>query len=551
METEIGENPWQRTGYSVGSEQAVKRLHPTQKRQLKVFYTCLLLAALAFYGVFVARTAFKIGDELYFTLVDDAMISMRYARNLAAGHGIVWNVGEAPIQGYTNLGWMLYMAVFHLFGFSASKISLAVMATSLLILLVNILVVQRLAEHLSPDDWLAAALAAALVAFYFPLVYWSLRGLEVGVLSLAIDVLTLLAVRMMDDLNWKSALIFAIVAALAVLVRLDAMGQLCILIAFVAGRAKGQGRFVFIACIGAAIAAVILALYVFQTAYFGEFLPNTYYLKMTGLPLAERLERGAEVFARVALGDIGFPLLVIAAGLLLHKSAVNRKMLLLLALFGVQCFYSIYVGGDSSEYDVGGANRFITQGMPMLFVVFGSVLGRLLRDLKPLDPGVLSHLNSVSLRLFLFLGVAAVFLVSGQQWLVWAIKNAPALESDILRAKVGVLVRQGTDQDATVAAHAAGQIPYFAERRAVDLLGKNDAVIAKGPRVWGSQPGHNKWDYAYSILELQPDVVADEWMFSKSFLETHSDVYEMLPNGIWVRRTSELVDRDVLARDYR
>jgi hypothetical protein len=189
--------------------------------------------------------------------------------------------------------------------------------------------------------------------------------------------------------------------------------------------------------------------------------------------------------------------------------------------------------------------------MPFLFVVFGRVLSRLLKDLKSLNPVVLSHLNSVSLRVFLFLALATLFLVSGQQWLVWVIKNAPALESDIVRARVGVLLCDGTDQDATVAAHAAGQIPYFADRRAIDLLGKNDALIAKGPRVWGSQPGHNKWDYEYSILELQPDVVADEWMFSRGFLEAHDDDYEMLPNGVWVKRSSELVDRVVLSRNYR
>jgi arabinofuranosyltransferase len=522
-----------------------------QTHQLKVFYACLLLVALAFYGVFVARTAFAIGDEVYLTLVDDAMISMRYARNLADGHGIVWNVGDEPIQGYTNLGWMLYMALLHLLGFAPSKISLVVMATGAPILLANILVVKRLAEHQAPGDWLAPALAAIAVAFYFPLVYWTLRGLEVGILGLLVNLAALLALRTIDSLRWRSTLAFSAVAVLAVLIRLDAIPQLCILVAFVAGCAKGRGRLWHMACMGAAVVVVVLALYLFQTAYFGEFLPNTYYLKMTGLPLTERLERGAEVFARVALGDIGFPLLVIAAGLLLHKSALERKVLLLLALFGVQCLYSIYVGGDSSEYDVGGANRFITQGMGFLFVVFGCVLSHLLQDIKPLDTVALRQLNSASLRLFLFLGLATVFLVSGQQWLVWVIKNAPALESDIVRAKVGVLVREGTEQDATVAAHAAGQIPYFAERRAVDLLGRSDAVIAKGPRAWGSQPGHNKWDYAYSILELQPDVVADEWMFSRSFLEAHSDEYEVLPNGIWVKRSSELVDRDLLARDYR
>ena len=35
-------------------------------------------------------------------LFDDSFISYRYAANLADGHGITWNVGEKPVEGYTN-----------------------------------------------------------------------------------------------------------------------------------------------------------------------------------------------------------------------------------------------------------------------------------------------------------------------------------------------------------------------------------------------------------------------------------------------------------------
>src|SRR4030095_8152672 len=42
-----------------------------------------LAASLLFSAVFIGRTAATIGGETYFTLFDDAMISMRYARNLA------------------------------------------------------------------------------------------------------------------------------------------------------------------------------------------------------------------------------------------------------------------------------------------------------------------------------------------------------------------------------------------------------------------------------------------------------------------------------------
>jgi hypothetical protein len=522
------------------------RTHPSRS-----FYIGLLALALIFYVLFIARTGFKIGEEVYFTLVDDAMISMRYARNLAAGHGIVWNAGESPIQGYTNLGWMLTMALLHLWGLPASKISLAVMATSALLLLLNILAVRRIAEHLSPDSWIAPALSATLVAFYFPLVYWSLRGLEVGILSLLVNLATLLTLRMTNGFTWKSTLLFSLLAIAALCIRLDATPQLFILTAVIGVYGVSRKKRLHVVCIVLALAVVFLSLYVFQTAYFGEFLPNTYYLKVTGLPFPERLQRGWEVFARVALGDLGFSMAVVAGGLLLYKDTATPKTLLLLALFAVQCAYSIYVGGDSSEYDVGGANRFITQGVPFLFVMFGIMVDRLLRDLQSLKPSVVRQLDRTSLPLFLFLSLAALFIISGQQWLVWGLQNAPVLESDILRVKVGVLIQQSTDESTTVAVHAAGQISYFSKRKAIDLLGKNDAVIAKGPRVWGSQPGHNKWNYEYSILQLQPDVVADEWLFSRDFMAAHTDEYERLPNGIWIKKASTLVDRDSLSQDYR
>ena len=43
----------------------------------------ILTAAAALYAVFIARTAFRLAGITYFTLIDDAMVSMRYAQHLA------------------------------------------------------------------------------------------------------------------------------------------------------------------------------------------------------------------------------------------------------------------------------------------------------------------------------------------------------------------------------------------------------------------------------------------------------------------------------------
>ena len=53
-----------------------------------------------------------------------------------------------------------------------------------------------------------------------------------------------------------------------------------------------------------------------------------------------------------------------------------------------------------------------------------------------------------------------------------------------------------------------GASQYFSGRRFIDLLGKNDRHIAHGaPATDVFVPGHNKWDIAWSLGHLRPDVV--------------------------------------------
>ena len=41
---------------------------------------------------------------------EDAYITFRYARNLAEGHGLVWNPGEDPVEGSTEFLWVMLVA---------------------------------------------------------------------------------------------------------------------------------------------------------------------------------------------------------------------------------------------------------------------------------------------------------------------------------------------------------------------------------------------------------------------------------------------------------
>ena len=89
------------------------------------------------------------------------------------------------------------------------------------------------------------------------------------------------------------------------------------------------------------------------------------------------------------------------------------------------------------------------------------------------------------------------------------------------RVNIALAIERFTEPDATVGVFDAGAIPYYTGRPAIDFLGKADRRIAQlapdpsgFPKMefFGSKlnnPGHNKYDLGYSIIELRPTYVRD------------------------------------------
>jgi len=497
----------------------------------------LLAVAALFYLGFIIGTSFVIKGERYFTLVDDAMISMRYGKHLAGGHGLVWNIGEKPVEGFTNLGWTLYMAVLHLFPMPASKISLAVMFTSGAILLANIVVVYKISDLLLPHSKYGPTLAAIITAFYFPLVFWSLRGMEVGLLTLLIDLGIFLSI------SKSKAIIVGFLLALAILIRIDAAISAVLIVSYLFIKNKRS----------AAVPAVFilittLAILWFQRTYFGDFLPTTYYQKMTGYTVWERAEHGLLVFNQFATRDTLLLFFFSITGLFFYKQGRNLELLLFLGIFLAQCAYSIYIGGDYAEPETNAANRFITLGMPALIILFGWMTGRILTDLATALPQ--SALSHYRMNPAIPLALMFVLLISAEPWFSYAIDNAPLLKADVRRVKLGLFIGENTSPKAVIAVHAAGQIPYYSDRTTIDLLGLNDPETAKGPGHGEFYPGHNKWNYEHGITQLQPDLIADNFAPLAEFMRGNLQ-YTKLENEIYIRVDSPFINIEGISREYR
>lgn len=477
----------------------------------------ILLAAFLLYGwAFIQRTSIEVEGQRMHALFDDAMISMQFAKNFARGDGLVWNAGGERIEGFSNPLWVLVMSLVHLFPLEITETSFYIKLISLCCLFLNLWMVKGLAEQFSSNRLVPLA-AVFLTAFYFPLNNWSLQGMEVGLQALLFSAALYLAIRGLQHGHFQpwTYLLFG----LGVLLRMDAAAPALAATAALVWIDPGHRRQHLLGGLGA-VFGTLLVLTLWRLAYYGDPLPNTYYLKLGTGSSVLRISIGLR-----RLWDFVWTSNWAIFALPLTLPAVDRRktLLPLYAAVLAQVGYSVYVGGDAWEH-VGGANRFIAAVMPIFFVLYAHTLGQLAAALlatikKP--PAWAGATAQTVLVLWVGMSLLSLNTLNVQNGFArWTLRDKPIFTESVERyASIGLKLGELTAPQATIAVVTAGNLPYFSERTSIDLLGKNDPVIARQEAHLNAslfepgnyRPGHNKWDYAYSIGELQPDVIAQLW----------------------------------------
>ena len=513
-------------------------MNPRLVRNLS--FGLLVLGFLYYAWQYIIASSFMINGTRYYVLFDDAMISMRYAYNLAHGNGLVWNVGER-VEGFTNPLWVGYMALIHLLPISLPQMSLPIQITGAALLAANLYFVRRIVEHFT-GSLLAMLAAVAFTAFYAPLISWGLLGMEVSLLALILTsaVWMILNNGLERFSPWPYVLL-----ALATLVRFDMAVPYLVIAAVLWGVQKPYRRQHLLWGLG--LLVVFLGL---QTAaryaYYGQLLPNTYYLKVEGWPFSLRILRG--VYALVwFIYYTGWPLFLLPLAIYFFRR--DWKASLMLAIIAGQLAYSVYVGGDAWE-DHGGANRYIAIAMPLFFAAFAVAFDLLRRRAAAVFPaGRITPLAADLAWVVLFAIAMLNFNLLVGDWKSiqrWELSRRPDyVAGSDHNLQIALALQATTKPGASVAVVGAGTIPYLLpDRYAIDLLGKADPVIAhekvRTPMsiedVPDMRPGHMKWDYARSLGELKPDVIVSLWEGTTQEAGPYLDdyVYAAVGDGIKV-----------------
>jgi hypothetical protein len=119
----------------------------------------------------------------------------------------------------------------------------------------------------------------------------------------------------------------------------------------------------------------------------------------------------------------------------------------------------------------------------------------------------------------------------------WIRTGGGHVRDDAVMTALAIHVKETTSERTRIAVVWAGTVPYFTRRPAIDLLGKSDPVIARHPPVLPFRPGHDRFDYDYSIGVLRPDLVVDLWEPKPRAFELLARLeYERVFGTVYARR---------------
>src|SRR5665213_1685722 len=230
------------------------------------------IACIAGIGIAVAAWQFRVHFPF-----DDTFISFRYAEHLAAGHGLVWNIGGPHTEGFTNLLFVLLLAAAR---FVTSDLLTASQIIGLASTISAGLIIYSIATE--ARDKQAGLLALAL--YWMTPLTWinAMSGMETSLFVMLCLVATLLVMR--ERFFWAYAIVF-----FATLTRPEGalLGLILFVVQLLSSRANDKPRKksiynlpsnfypFFIAFV---LPLVLYALW--KWWYFGELLPNSFYVKV-------------------------------------------------------------------------------------------------------------------------------------------------------------------------------------------------------------------------------------------------------------------------------
>ena len=494
---------------------------------------------------FVIILLIFITHSIYLSVVaEDAFISFRYAKNLVNGFGLVWNIGDQPIEGYTNFLWIMLCSIGLLLNLELTNYAQLLGILSGIITLIYVYKIGKNVLHYKTEF---ALIPCLILAVSGPFATWASSGMETNLFTLFIVGSIYYELNFWLNHKRNSLIFLFLFLLLATLTRPEGLIFFLILFVFHLVKIKKEKTSVqFKQSILAAFIFFIIPFLVYSSwrfAYFGYLLPNTYYAK-TGGGIFQWL-RGLAYLFYFCLHFLlpAIPLLTILVWISFDKiklkvfaqefrrliSNDERTYVIFIILF-LCLFYSvyiIYVGGDYMAM-----YRFFVPILPLIYLLITECF-RI----------IFNQASSNSKRNFSLILLIVFFLGT-------IIQSTP-LDHYIFARPIrqhgqyqGVLIERWhsnrlttigkffnnykKSSDESIATDAIGAISYYSGLKVYDYHGLVDPYIAhlETENLGKGYPGHEKQDFSYT-LSKRPTFL----MFNRELTKQEAEI-PPYPNSI-------------------
>lgn len=400
---------------------------------------------------------------LFFPMrVDDAFILLRYAENLAAGHGPVFNPGER-VEGFTSPAMVVIEAALLRLGVEPL---FAVKLFGILCGLVLLGVTMALARELSGGSRAAGGVAGLLVALHTGVAVACINGLETAPFAALVALGLYFHVRGRSPRDEGVA---GLALALALLFRPEGGLPLAFIGVSALWRWREEPdrwrRWLALALPTLVLAVPLQAL---KAAWFGSLTPNTLLAKVP-LDSTGRLASGLDYLAGYGMAHYGH-LALLALWALALKG--DRRFRLLALLATVWTGYIASVGGDWIPH-----YRFLVPLVPVAAVATATALVFIWKLLgERLRAGVRTpaRVGLVLLAAAAVVPAALLELDSVRDDVYWS-----TLASLRAREPLGPWLTSQAGPGASVAMLDVGAVAYHSGLRVIDTGGLTDARVAR------------------------------------------------------------------------
>ena len=408
---------------------------------------------------------------------EDAAMLMRYSRHLAAGHGIVWNIGEKPVDGATDFLFMVVLAAVHGLGLSLETAARAIGLTAHA---ATVWLVFGSARRVfgASREW-------ALVPAVFIGVGPGLRHLAAGygtpLFALTATVTWVLAchlARAESGHEARPALGFALAALVMGLARPEGVFLGGFMLLAVLVDRGGRGARAILTRFVVVLLTLGLLYFLWRWQYFGYPLPNPFYKKGGGTLYWHSLRQSWK-----NLWALGWPFLwLVPLGLAIRGA---RRAALFVAL-PVVLFVTLFVLiSDETNFVM----RFRYPILPVLLVGCVPVAQALWASWPRRLPAALVRLVPLALA-------GALAFAQHQGYRFVAPQRLGLYDA-------GLVLRDYAARGFALVTTEAGLLPLVSEWRAVDAWGLNDPYVAH----------HGGIDEAY-LDRYRPELIVFHAYFS-------------------------------------